>query len=113
MSGYYVTRALHLYAFDLPEGAKLTGYKAYNDYEVENLVNEAGIDFIPLRKNNSKCPLAPWVHYLRSSYLKLIETTGSLIEQLLPKHIHPVTSRGFELKMALFVLDCSINYLVT
>jgi hypothetical protein len=52
------------------------------------------------------------MHYLMSSYRKLIETTGSLLEQLLPKHIHAVTPAGFELKVALFVLACSINYLV-
>ena len=109
---YSDTSALKLYDFDLPEGAKLTGDKAYNDYDVEDMINEAGISFIPLRKKNSKRPVPPWVHYLRSSYRKLIETTGSLIEQLLPKHIHAVTSRGFELKVALFVLACSINYLV-
>lgn len=109
---YSDTSALKLYDFDLPEGAKLTGDKAYNDYDVEDVINEAGISFIPLRKKNSKRPLPPWVHYLRASYRKLIETTGSLIEQLLPKHIHAVTSRGFELKVALFVLACSINYLV-
>lgn len=109
---YSDTSALKLYHFDIPEGSKATGDKAYNDYDVENVINEAGISFIPLRKKNTKRPLPPWVHYLRSSYRKLIETTGSLIEQLLPKHIHAVTSRGFELKVALFVLGCSINFLV-
>ena len=109
---YSDTSALKQYNFDLPEGAKLTGDKAYNDYDVEDVINEAGVSFIPIRKKNSTRPVPPWVHYLRSSYRKLIETTGSLIEQLLPKHIHAVTSRGFELKVALFVLACSINYLV-
>ncbi len=102
---------MKIYHFDLPEGAKLTGDKAYNDYDVEDVINQAGISFIPLRKKNSKRPLPPWVHYLRSSYRKLIETTGSLIEQLLPKHIHAITPQGFELKVALFVLACSFNYL--
>jgi hypothetical protein len=110
--GYSDTSALKLYHFDLPEGAKLTGDKAYTDYEVEDVINQAGVSFIPLRKKNSLRPVPPWVHYLRSSYRKLIETTGSLIEQLLPKHIHAVTARGFELKVSLFVLACSINYLV-
>jgi Transposase DDE domain len=109
--GYSDTSALKLYNYDLPEGAKLTGDKAYNDYDVEDLINEAGISFIPIRKKNSKRPVPPWVHYLRSSYRKLIETTGSLIEQLLPKHIHAVTAKGFELKVATFVLACSVNYL--
>jgi len=29
----------------------------------------------------------------------------------LPHSIHAITSRGFELKLAIFVLACSINYL--
>ena len=41
----------------------------------------------------------------------MIETTGSLIERLLPKSIYAVTAKGFELKVALFVLACSINFL--
>lgn len=106
------TPTLKQYWFDLPEGTQITGDKAYNDYRVEDLLKELGLQLIPLRKKNSKRPLKPWVHYLMSSYRKLIETTGSLVEQLLPKHIHAVTPSGFELKVALFVLACSINYLV-
>jgi hypothetical protein len=41
--GYGDTSALKLYTFDLPEGAKLTGDKAYNDYEVEDVFNDAGL----------------------------------------------------------------------
>jgi hypothetical protein len=109
---YSDTSALRLYHFDLPEGSQLTGDKAYNDYEMEDMLMDANRPLTPLRKKNSKRPLKPWVHYLMSSYRKMIETTGSMIEQLLPKHIHAVTARGFELKVALFVLACSINYLV-
>jgi hypothetical protein len=111
-ASYSDTTALKSYHFDLPEGAQTTGDKAYNDYEVEDLMREANLPLTPLRKANSKRPSPPWVHYLMSSYRKLIETTGGLIEQLLPKHIHAVTARGFELKVALFVLACSLNYLI-
>jgi hypothetical protein len=41
----------------------------------------------------------------------MVETTGSLLERLLPKSIHAVTARGFELKVALFVLAASIIFL--
>jgi len=34
-----------------------------------------------------------------------------LMERLLPKSIHAVTARGFELKVALLVLACSLNFL--
>jgi hypothetical protein len=112
VGSYSDTRALKLYHFDLPAGSQLTGDKAYNDYEVEDMLKEADLHLTPLRKKNSKRPSPPWVTYLMSSYRKMIETTGSMIERLLPKHIHVITAKGFELKVALFVLACSINYLV-
>jgi hypothetical protein len=34
----------------------------------------------------------------------MIQTTGSLIERILPKSIHAVTTVGFELKVSWFVL---------
>lgn len=105
------TRALKMYAFELPEGAVVTGDKAYTDYAFEDLLEDAGIDLEPLRKKNSLRPVPPWTHYLMSSYRKMVETTGSMIERLLPKHIHAVTPQGFELKVALFVLASSFNYL--
>ncbi len=49
------------------------------------------------------------VDALKYYYRKMVETAGSLIEQLLPKSIHAVTSQGFELKVALFVIASSLN----
>ena len=41
-----------------------------------------------------------------------IETTGSLIERLQPKHIHSVTTARFELKAAaLLILACGLSFL--
>ena len=105
------TRALKMYNFDLPAGSLITGDKAYNDYEFEDLLEVAGIELEPLRKKNSLRPAPPWINYLMSCYRKMVETSGSLIEQLLPKHIHAVTPQGFELKLALFVLAASFNFL--
>jgi len=108
---YSDTSALKLYHFDLPEGAWVIGDKAYTDYSVEDMMNEAGIHLLPFRKKNSKRPVPPWLRYLQACYRKTIETTGSLVERLLPKSIHAVTAQGFELKVALFVLACSFSYL--
>ncbi len=108
---YSDTSALKWYLFDLSEGAWVTADKAYTDYTVEEVFAEAQRTLSPLRKSNSKRPVPPWVHYLQASYRKIIETTGSMIERLLPKSIHAVTARGFELKVAIFVLACSVNYL--
>ena len=56
-----------------------------------------------MRKKNSKRALSPSGTFVQSYYRTRVETAGSLIEQLLPKSIHAVTSQGFELKVALFV----------
>lgn len=105
------TRAMKMYKFDLPEGSLVTGDKAYNDYGFEDSLREAQINLQPLRKKNSKRPMPAWKTYMLACYRKVIETTGSLLEQLLPKHIHAVTARGFELKLAIFVLATSFNFL--
>src|SRR5215210_6662132 len=105
------TSALSFYNFDVPEQSWITGDKAYNDYAVEDLMREAGVELLPLRKKNSLRPVPPYMTYLQASIRKVVETTGSLIERLLPKSIHALTARGFELKVALFVLPSSINFL--
>ena len=105
------TSALGLYSFDLPEGSFVTGDKAYNDYTVEDVMREAGLELIPLRKKNSLRPVPAFMTYFQACVRKVVETTGSLIERLLPKSIHAVTAKGFEIKVALFVLACSVNSL--
>lgn len=105
------TSALSLYQFDVPEQSWITGDKAYNDYSMEDLMREAGVELLPLRKKNSLRPVPPYMTYMQHAIRKIVETTGSLIERLLPKSIHAVTARGFELKVALFVLASSVNFL--
>ena len=105
------TTAYGCYEFDLPQQAWITADKAYTDYVIEDVINEAGLRMRPIRKRNSKRPFPPWIFYLQSTYRKIVETTGSLIERLMPKSIHSVTPQGFELKVGLFVLATSINFL--
>ena len=103
---------LDQFEFDLAEGATVYADKIYNDYEVEDLLKADGqIDFLPIRKSNSKRKLDPWVAFLQHRYRKMVETSGSLIERLLPKHIHATNAAGFELKVILFVLALSFDRL--
>ncbi len=102
--------ALKSYGYELPDGSIIYADKAYNDYEIEDLLKEVDhIALIPIRKKNSKRALPPEVSFVQHYHRKMIETAGSLIEQLLPKSIHAVTSQGFELKVALFVIASSLN----
>lgn len=99
--------------FDLPAGSTVYADKIYNFYLVEDCLQADGnIDFSPLRKSNSKRPDPAWKRFLQHHYRKIIETSGSLFERLLPKHIHATNSTGFELKVILFVLALSFDRLL-
>ena len=102
--------ALKYYAYELPDGTIIYADKAYNDYAIEDLLQEVDhITLIPMRKKNSHRALSPSVTFVQSYHRKRVETAGSLIEQLLPKSIHAVTAQGFELKVALFGIASSLN----
>ena len=60
-------------------------------------------------KQNSKRQYPPWEVYLQQTSRKRVEVTIRLIEQLLPKSIHAVSARGFDLKVLLFVIATSIK----
>jgi hypothetical protein len=108
--GFGDVDALKYYAYELPDGSLIYADKAYNDYEIEDLLKEVDhIKLLPMRKKNSKRALPPSVSFVQSYHRKRVETAGSLIAQLLPKSIHAVTSQGFELKVALFVIASSLN----
>ena len=102
---------IYTLSFDLPPGATVYGDKAYVQRVLEELFQDYGIDYSPIRKSNAKLPDPAWKRYLQSVKRKCIETTNSLIERILPKHIHAVTKEGFETKVALFVIAATLNLL--
>jgi hypothetical protein len=107
------TAQLKHFAFDLARGSTVYGDKAFNEYFTEDVLAEAAeITLLPLRKQNSRRGVAAYVEYVQHYYRKGVETAASLIERLLPKSIHAVTARGFELKVFLFVLALSIDGLL-
>jgi len=107
-------RGLKGFLFDIPEGSTIYVDKAYNDYEIEDILLEAGgIKLSAMRKDNSKRPVPGYVQFIQNCKRKVIETSGSLLSQLLPKSIHAVTSKGFELKVMLFVIALSVNLWVS
>lgn len=104
-------RALDYFSFDLPEGARLYGDKAYNDsFTEDELYAGSGVELLPIRRRNSKRAVEQYVAFVQHYARKVVETAGSLIERLLPKSIQAVTARGFELKVVLFVLAYSITH---
>ncbi len=65
----------------------------------------------PIHKHNYKRPVSPGRHYLHTHLRKAIETAGSLLERLLPKHIHAVITQGIELKVILAVFAIGFHCL--
>ena len=71
------------FSLDLPAGATVYDDKAYNDYEIEDLLRE--VDHIvlrPRRKKNSKRTLPPYVEFVQRYQRKRVETVGRLLEQI-------------------------------
>jgi Transposase DDE domain len=78
--GFGDVDALKYYAYALPDGVIIFADKAYNDYEIEDLLK--GVDHIqllPIRKKNSKRLLPPYISFVQSYHRKRVETAGSLI----------------------------------
>ena len=97
--------ALKMYSFDLPQNSIIYADKAYNNYEIEDLLKELeAIYLVPVRKRNLKRQFDGAVRYLQNLHRKAVETANSMITKLFPKKIHAVTAQGFELKTFLFVL---------
>lgn len=99
--------------FDLPPGSIVYADKAYNHYFFEDCLAQDGqITLSPYRKKGSTRPVPPWITYLQHRYRKIVETSASLVDRLLPKSIHATNQTGFELKIILFMLALSFDYLL-
>jgi hypothetical protein len=58
--------ALKYYAYELPEGSCIYADTAYNDYEIEDLLNEVDhIQLLLMRKKNSKRALPPFICFVQ------------------------------------------------
>jgi hypothetical protein len=78
----------------------------------DRLIQEKQIHLMPIRKKNSKRKSDGFLAKIRRKKRKIIETTFSCIEKLMPRSIHAVTKAGFELKIMLFVLAYAFNNVV-
>ena len=102
--------ALPVFSFDLPHGSIVYSDSAFTLYYLEEVMREAArINFSPMRKKNSTRPVSAYIAYLQAQGCKMVEIAGSFVARLLPKSVHTVISRGFELKVMLFVLTYSIS----
>jgi hypothetical protein len=82
--GFGDVDALKYYAYALPDGSMIYADKAYNDYEIEDLLKEVEhIHLIPMRKKNSKRALSPSVTFVQSYHRGIHLARDTLFPQLL------------------------------
>ena len=91
----------------LPEPSTTYADKAYTHYTFEDFLQTTKRTFLPMRKKNSKRPLPSWIRFWQHKIRKIVETTGSRLFNLWPRHLHAVT-QTFSSKASFFVLALSL-----
>ena len=90
---------------DLPAESSLYGDSGYTDYELEDLFKETEQVHLQIAwKKNSKRKDEPHKAYIKEAIRKIIETFISQITSLMPRHINAVTTKGFIIKLILFIM---------
>jgi hypothetical protein len=98
---------------EMPTGTKTYGDNAYSDEALENLLELRGQRLVADRKMNSTRPLHVRDFLDLRGIRKTVETTFSRIMALMPRKIHAVTEKGFEIKAMGFVVAISIIFATT
>lgn len=105
--------AFKMMEIDLAPHSKVYGDKAYTDYQFEDLLNEiTGVSLISERKSNAKRQHSGCLRYLQNVLRKRIETTFSEISRLFPRKIDAVTSKGFLMKLLIFICSFALKKLL-
>ncbi|WP_330444595.1 IS982 family transposase [Flavivirga abyssicola] len=98
---------------DLPPESSLYGDSGYTDYEIEDLFEEVEQVHLQItRKSNSKRKDKPYMAYIKETMRKIIETSISQICSLMPRRICAVTTKGFIIKLILFVMAFQMKHLI-
>jgi len=105
--------ALRKMYFDLPPESAVYGDSAYTEYELEDLMKETELIELKIsRKRGSKRSDKPYQAFLKATMRKRIETTISEIVEMTPHSIHAVTTKGFLLKILLFVFAYQLKTII-
>lgn len=104
------SRALYRLPLDVAPESIIYMDAGYTDYKAEDWLFDAeAIVAAVQRKKNSKRKDAPELDFLKEQSRKQIETTFSVIKKNMPRSIHAVTTKGWMLKVTLFVIAFSFE----
>ena len=94
---------------DLPRASIVYADSGYINYKFENkLFRDKKILLLAQRRSNAKEQMSKNVEKIRKRKRKRVETAFSLLQKLLPKSIHAVSKKGFELKITNFIIALAI-----
>lgn len=97
---------------EIPKRSVIYADKAYTNQKVETeLFKNEKILLLAQKRSNSKNPMPVATEKRLKKKRKMIETAFSLLEKLLPKSIHAVSQKGFELKIANFVIAMAVLFM--
>lgn len=108
------SKAFDLFEFELPEASEVYADIAYTSYYMEDILKEAlGIEFLPVRKINSKHPdNKQYVNYWRQYKRHLVETFISMVKGFYPNKIHATNLKGFIFKIFGFIFAHNFHILL-
>jgi len=86
-------------SYELPDQASLFGDKAYNDATAEEILAEAGLKLIPIRRKNMKNQHGWAEEYDLRLYRKGIETVNSQLDSMAIDQLRARTNNGFFIKV--------------
>lgn len=95
---------------ELPAESEVFADSAYTNYEIEDMLMET--DQIALkvqRKSNLKRKDSPVAAFIKEYMRKRVETTISEIKGLFLRKIHAVTTKGWLLKITLFIFAFTLS----
>lgn len=94
---------------NLPRASVIYADSAYINRKTEyKLLGEKKILLLAQKRSNAKHQMSKNVEIVRKRKRKKIETTFSLLQKLLPKSIHAISKKGFELKIINFIITIAI-----
>ena len=105
------SKAFKEMSLTIPNWSVIYADSAYVDYKMENkLFREEKILLLPQRKSNSKHPMPETTEKIRKKKRRMVETAFSILEKLLPRSIHAVSRKGFELKIVSFIVAMAVLF---
>lgn len=97
---------------EMRQGSTTYGDAAYLDEALENLLEMRGQKLVAARRENTRRPLGIQDLMSLQGLRRIVETTFSRVASLMPRKIHAITEKGFEMKAMGFVVAVSMIFAI-